>query len=115
MDDLFKQAELVKQRLLYHFKGTSDRWVIPPGLPFMQEFLNEVDQLCTLNMDAINAMVWVSFDWTKVETRPTECGKYLVCRKDGKVHWETWNGNGWAYNHNEIRFWSKINPPKVCT
>ncbi len=54
---------------------------------------------------------WVAFDWLKIETRPTEYGKYLICRKDGKIHWETWNGSGWAYNHNEIRFWAVIVPP----
>lgn len=54
---------------------------------------------------------WVAFDWMKIETRPTEYGKYLITRKDGKIHWETWNGSGWAYNHNEIRFWAEIKPP----
>ena len=54
---------------------------------------------------------WVAFDWNKIETRPTEYGKYLICRKDGKIHWETWNGCGWAYNHNEIRYWAVIVPP----
>ena len=54
---------------------------------------------------------WVAFDLMKIETRPAEYGKYLVCRKDGKIHWETWNGSGWAYNHNEIRFWAVIVPP----
>jgi hypothetical protein len=54
---------------------------------------------------------WVAFDWTKIKTRPTKYGKYLITRKDGKIHWETWNGSGWAYNHNEIRYWAEINPP----
>lgn len=54
---------------------------------------------------------WVAFDWSKIETRPAKYGKYLVCRKDGKIHWETWNGSGWAYNHDEIRFWAVITPP----
>ena len=54
---------------------------------------------------------WVAFDWNKIETHPTEYGKYLICRKDGKIHWETWNGSGWAYNHNEIRYWAVIVPP----
>ncbi len=54
---------------------------------------------------------WVDFDWNKLETRPKKYGKYLICRKDGKVHWETWNGSGWAYNHNEIRYWAVIVPP----
>lgn len=54
---------------------------------------------------------WVAFDWMKIETRPTKYGKYLITRKDGKIHWEIWNGSGWAYNHNEIRYWAEIKPP----
>ena len=54
---------------------------------------------------------WVAFDWNKIETRPTKYGKYLICRKDGKIHCETWNGSGWAYNHNEVRYWAVIVPP----
>ena len=56
---------------------------------------------------------WVAFNWMKIETRPTKYGKYLITRKDGKIHWETWNGSGWAYNHNEIRFWAEIKPPSL--
>ena len=43
---------------------------------------------------------WIEF---KKES-PKIYDKYIVCRKDGKIHLETWNGTGWAYNHNEIRF-----------
>ncbi len=60
-------------------------------------------------------MKWVPFDFKKTETRPTESGKYLICRKDGKIHWETWNGSGWAYNHNEVRYWAVISPPSKHT
>jgi hypothetical protein len=31
-----------------------------------------------------------------------EYGTYLVVRKDGKKHLETFNGTGWAYNNNSI-------------
>jgi hypothetical protein len=31
-----------------------------------------------------------------------EYGKYLVVRKDGKKHFETFNGTSWAYNNNSI-------------
>ena len=55
--------------------------------------------------------LWVLFDFMKLETRPKKYGKYLICRKDGKIHWETWNGSGWAYNHNEIRYWAEIISP----
>lgn len=54
---------------------------------------------------------WVAFDFYKLETRPPKYGKYLITRKDGKIHWETWNGSGWAYNHNEIICWAEIKPP----
>lgn len=54
---------------------------------------------------------WIEFDASKPETRPTKYGKYFVHRKDGKVHWETWNGSGWAYNGNVITHYQKINPP----
>ena len=54
---------------------------------------------------------WVSYDWNKPETRPTKYGKYFVHRKDGKTHWETWNGSGWAYNGNVITFWMEVLPP----
>ena len=46
-----------------------------------------------------------------ISSRPPKYGKYLITRKDGKIHWETWNGSGWAYNHNEIRYWAEIIPP----
>lgn len=59
-----------------------------------------------------NVSPWIAYDFNKPETRPTEYGKYFVHRKDGKVHWETWNGSGWAYNGNVITHYQKINPPK---
>ena len=36
-----------------------------------------------------------------------------MCRKDGKVHWETWNGVSWAYNNDEIRYWLVIPEPPI--
>jgi len=54
------------------------------------------------NLPISDVINWVAFDWIKIETRPTKYGKYLITRKDGKIYWETWNGSGWAYNHNEI-------------
>lgn len=37
-----------------------------------------------------------------VLNRPPGYGKYLVVRKDGKTHFEVWNGTGWAYNEKVI-------------
>ena len=69
-----------------------------------QEAIDKLLILC-------NVINWVAFDCMKIETRPNKYGKYLIIRKDGKIHWETWNGSGWAYNHNEIRYWAEIKPP----
>ena len=44
---------------------------------------------------------WV--DYPKV--CPEEYGKYIIQRKDGKMHIETWNGIGWAYNGKSIVKW----------
>lgn len=41
-----KQAEIVRQRLHYHFAKTDGTWDIPKDMPFMKEFLNEVRRLC---------------------------------------------------------------------
>ena len=57
--------------------------------------------------------VWIDFDFDKIETRPPKYDKYFVQRKDGKIHWETWNGSGWAYNGNAIIRWCKIEAPKI--
>ena len=37
--------------------------------------------------------------------KPTEYGRYLVVRKDGKKHLEIWNNTGWAYNNKVIVNW----------
>ncbi len=48
---------------------------------------------------------------TPEQKRSIEYGKYLVVRKDGKTHLETFNGTGWAYNNNSIKYFytPKIN------
>lgn len=56
---------------------------------------------------------WIAYDWNNIESRPKETGKYFIHRKDGKVHWETWNGSGWAYNGNVITHYKQVNPPNL--
>ena len=36
--------------------------------------------------------------YNRHEKPDLEYGRYLIVRKDGKTHLETWNGTGWAYN-----------------
>lgn len=54
---------------------------------------------------------WVPFDPEDKSSHPVGYGRYLVCRKDGKLHWEVWNGTGWAYNSKSIVFWANISNP----
>ncbi len=44
--------------------------------------------------------------------RPNEYGDYFVYRA-GKIHKETWNTSGWAYNENTISHWLEISGPSV--
>jgi hypothetical protein len=84
-----------------------DQYVAEVGAE-LEEELRQIDQaLLVLS----NFSYWVAFDWNKPETRPTKYGKYFVRRKDGKIHWETWNGSGWAYNGNVITHWMEVKPP----
>lgn len=51
---------------------------------------------------------WVEYDFNDPTGKPSEYGRYLVERKDGKIHWEIWNSTSWAYNENSIVAWAKI-------
>lgn len=42
---LQEQAKIVEERLWYHFANTDGGFNVPKDLPFMKEFLNEVDKL----------------------------------------------------------------------
>jgi hypothetical protein len=41
------QKQIVRERLQYHFKQLDGSWIIPDGMPFMKEFLNEVEKLAS--------------------------------------------------------------------
>lgn len=43
-----------------------------------------------------------SFTLKPYKGEKLEYGKYLVVREDGKIHFEIYNGTGWAYNHKVI-------------
>lgn len=60
-----------------------------------------------------NIQKWIQYSWENPFSHPPAYGNYFVHRKDGKVHWEIWNGSGWAYNEKVITHWSKINTPKI--
>jgi len=47
--------------------------------------------------------------WTEYTNQNLPTGKYLVERKDGKIHFERYNGTGFAYNDKVIVSFSTIN------
>lgn len=53
-------------------------------------------------------MDWIKFDFNNKESRPTKYGKYLVKKLNSDIYIETWNGSGWAYNHDKIEYWMYI-------
>ncbi len=59
----------------------------------------------------LRAILWTKYDFQKINSRPKEYGRYFVMRKDGKVHWEVWNGTSWAYNEKSILWWAKLELP----
>lgn len=63
------------------------------------------------NFKRLTPITWVKYDEFNPDTYPNVYGKYIIVRKDGKYHFETWNGSGWAYNGNVIRYWGIISLP----
>ena len=90
----------------FHWDKELHRYTIDSEYMGIQHVLEVIKAL-----DVPSATTWIEYNWDKPETRPTEYGKHLIVRKDGKIHWETWNGSGWAYNGKVIKYWAKINPP----
>jgi hypothetical protein len=53
-------------------------------------------------MEDLPILTPVRYTGTLEQRAEIEYGRYLVVRKDGKKHLETFNGTGWAYNNNSI-------------
>jgi len=96
------------QLFLQHWEKENNP-IYPQEMPWDRVKINQMLSA----YEAQKPMRWIAFDFNKIETRPPKYGKYFVHRKDGKVHWETWNGSGWAYNHNVITFWMEVLPPDL--
>ena len=46
----------------------------------------------------------IEYENTPEQKAILKYGTYLVVRKDGKTHLETFNGTGFAYNNNSINW-----------
>ena len=55
---------------------------------------------------------WVAYDWNNPSTRPPKAGRYLIYRsKCNKLHFEQWNGSGWASSNNDCTHYTLVEPP----
>jgi len=96
------------------WKITYDQWLkkyLPRAYDLETEHEQAGSMLHVRNHPLADANGWVPYNFENKESRPALYGRYLVMRKDGKVHWEVWNGSGWAYNENSITHWKTIELP----
>ena len=57
--------------------------------------------------------LWNEYSWGNIESRPPKAGRYLIYRKKcNKIHFEQWNGSGWASSNRDCTHWAEIMPPK---
>ena len=63
------------------------------------------------SLESQSTHIWIKYSWDNPLSHPPVYGNYFVHRKDGKIHWEIWNGAGWAYNEKVITDWAKITKP----
>ncbi len=69
------------------------------------------DEIADQLLSLIASNYWKEYRWGVEKKEPSKYGKYFIRRKDGKLHWETWNGSGWAYNGKVITHWMEIKHP----
>lgn len=55
-----------------------------------------------------NDVDWVFINPNDNKTYPTKYGKYLTLHDDDSEHIVVWNNTGFAYHHNEIIAWKKL-------
>ena len=57
-------------------------------------------------------MKWIEYKKGDKSTHPVKIGRYLIYReKANKLHFEKWNGTGWAYSNDQCTYWMKIIKP----
>ena len=64
---------------------------------YIQNKINSIEK--ELGIQTVNEFKRHEYNGQKLEY-----GKYIVVRKDGKKHIETYNNTGWAYNNNSIKY-----------
>lgn len=106
----FRVGRHTKRAILYAETGI-EYLIFPEHL---KDVAIKTQKYCDLLNNEQNDPVnnWIKYDFNDMKSRPKEVEKYFVHRKDGKIHWETWNGSGFAYNDNVITHYMKVFYPE---
>lgn len=60
----------------------------------------------------VNSISWTDYNFSLIASHPPKPGRYLIYRQIcDKMHFETWNGNGWASSNTDCSHWAVINKP----
>ena len=118
-DDIFVIREIVNELIsnmsrediiaLFNITKTEQ----PENERYFDHRYDEINYKASIDVEQLLSRGWVKYNWEHLETRPTKYGKYFIMRKDGKIHWETWNGTGFAYNNSSIIYWREIKKPII--
>lgn len=55
---------------------------------------------------------WIKYNWEDKKSHPPTAGRCLIYRaKCDKMHFEQWNGSGWASSNNDCTHWCRPNKP----
>jgi len=58
------------------------------------------------------ATLWVKYSWENRASHPPKTDRYLIYREGcDKMHFEQWNGSGWASSNGDYTHWLKPEAP----
>ncbi len=57
-------------------------------------------------------MNWIPYNWENEDSHPPKPDRYLIYREGcDKMHFERWNGSGWASSNKDCTDWCKPKKP----
>ena len=63
-------------------------------------------------LELIKSMTWIEYSWENRASHPPKPDRYLIYRKGcEKMHFEQWNGSGWASSNGDCTHYILMPPP----
>lgn len=73
---------------------------------------NEVLRKAFLKGVELFGMNWTEYSWENKDSHPPYLGRYLIYRRGcDEMHFERWNGNGWASSNIDCTHWTNPKRP----